>query len=43
LIRGETWRVHGCGPEPLHQGQKVRVIGVRGLLLDVVSDENSGV
>ena len=38
LIRGESWRVRGAGT--LRKGQKVRVVGVRGLLLDVVAEEN---
>jgi membrane-bound serine protease (ClpP class) len=38
LVRGENWRVRGAGR--LRKGQKVRVVGVRGLLLDVVTDEN---
>ncbi len=38
LVRGETWRVRGAGR--LHKGQKVRVVGVRGLLLDVVVEES---
>ena len=37
LVRGENWRVRGAGR--LHKGQKVRVVGVRGLLLDVVVEE----
>ena len=38
LIRGESWRVRGAGT--LRKGQKVRVVGVRGLLLDVVAEES---
>jgi membrane-bound serine protease (ClpP class) len=38
FIRGETWRVRG--PGALEKGQKVRVVGVRGLLLNVVRIEN---
>jgi len=34
FIHGENWRVRGAGA--LKKGQKVRVVGVRGLLLDVV-------
>ena len=33
-MHSETWHVRGAGR--LHTGQKVRVVGVRGLLLDVV-------
>ncbi len=40
FIRGEHWRVHVQGAGLLRKGQKVRVVGVRGLLLDVVSVEN---
>ena len=38
FIRGENWRVRGAGA--LKKGQKVRVVGVRGLLLDVVVEES---
>jgi len=38
FIHGENWRVRGTGA--LMKGQKVRVVGVRGLLLDVVVEEN---
>ena len=38
FIRGETWRVRRSGA--LKKGQKVRVVGVRGMLLDVVAEEN---
>ena len=38
FIRGENWRVRGAGA--LSKGQKVRVVGVRGLLLDVVVEES---
>ena len=40
FIRGEHWRVHVRGTDLLRKGQQVRVVGVRGLLLDVVSVEN---
>lgn len=43
FIRSEHWRVHVCGANRLRKGQKVRVVGVRGLMLDVVSEENRGV
>ena len=39
LVRGENWRVRGAGR--LRKGQKVRVVGVRGLLLDVVTDDRT--
>lgn len=42
FIRSENWRVHVRGSERLRKGQKVRVVGVHGLLLDVVSEENGG-
>jgi membrane-bound ClpP family serine protease len=38
FIRGESWRVRAAGA--LKKGQKVRVVGVRGLLLDVVVEES---
>jgi membrane-bound serine protease (ClpP class) len=38
FIRGENWRVRGAGV--LRKGQTVRVVGVRGLLLDVVVVES---
>jgi membrane-bound serine protease (ClpP class) len=38
FIRGENWRVRGTGA--LRKGQKVRVVAVRGLLLDVVAVES---
>jgi membrane-bound serine protease (ClpP class) len=38
LVRGENWRVRGTGS--LRKGQKVRVVGMRGLLLDVVVEES---
>ncbi len=38
LILGENWRVRGAGA--LRKGQKVRVVGMRGLLLDVVVEES---
>jgi membrane-bound serine protease (ClpP class) len=38
FIRGENWRVRGAGL--LRKGQTVRVVGVRGLLLDVVVVES---
>lgn len=36
LIHGEQWRVHSDAP--LARGQRVRVTGRRGLVLDVVAD-----
>ena len=38
FILGENWRVRGAGA--LRKGQKVRVVGMRGLLLDVVVEES---
>ncbi len=38
FILGENWRVRGS--RPLRKGQKVRVVGMQGLLLDVVVEEN---
>jgi membrane-bound serine protease (ClpP class) len=38
FIHGENWRVRGA--VALKKGQKVRVVGVRGLLLDVVPQES---
>lgn len=43
FIRGEHWRVRVRGTEPLRKGQKVRVIGMRGLMLDVISEDNGGI
>lgn len=43
FIQGEHWRVRVRGTEPLHKGQKVRVVGVRGLVLDVISEDNEGI
>jgi len=40
FIRGEHWRVHVRGTDALRKGQQVRVVGMRGLLLDVISVEN---
>lgn len=40
FIRGEHWHVRVSGATALYQGQQVRVVGVHGLLLDVVSVEN---
>ncbi|MBL8539660.1 MAG: nodulation protein NfeD [Betaproteobacteria bacterium] len=38
FVLGENWRVRGN--TALRKGQKVRVVGVHGLLLDVVVEEN---
>jgi membrane-bound serine protease (ClpP class) len=38
LVRGERWRVHA--PQPLHPGDRVRVVGMRGLTLEVVAAPN---
>jgi membrane-bound serine protease (ClpP class) len=43
FIRSESWRVHVHGTVRLSKGQKVRVVGLRGLVLDVVSEESGGV
>lgn len=43
FIRSEHWRVHVRGAERLRKGQKVRVVSVRGLLLDVLSEKNGGI
>lgn len=37
FILGENWRVRGTGA--LRKGQRVRVVGVHGLLLDVVAED----
>lgn len=36
MLHGEQWRIHGEGP--LARGQRVRVTGRRGLVLEVVAD-----
>ena len=36
MVHGEQWRIHGEGP--LARGQRVRVTGRRGLVLEVVAD-----
>ncbi|UUZ76268.1 hypothetical protein LP414_34060 [Polaromonas sp. P1(28)-13] len=36
LIRGERWRV--TSKQPLMSGQRIRVLGVRGLTLEVQID-----
>ena len=36
MVHGEQWRIHGDGP--LARGQRVRVTGRRGLVLEVVAD-----
>jgi membrane-bound serine protease (ClpP class) len=38
FVRGEHWRVCVRGPSRLRKGDKIRVVGVSGLLLDVVSE-----
>jgi len=38
-IRGETWRVRT--PSPLASGQKIRVVAVRDLLLEVAPQEGA--
>ncbi|HQR78568.1 MAG TPA: NfeD family protein [Burkholderiaceae bacterium] len=43
FIRSEHWRVHVRGSGMLRKGQKVRVVGVRGQLLDVISENDGGV
>jgi membrane-bound serine protease (ClpP class) len=43
FIRSETWRVQVRGTASLRKGQKVRVVDVHGLLLDVVSEKNGGI
>jgi len=40
FIRSELWRVHVRGANLLRKGKKVRVVGIRGLLLDVISEES---
>jgi membrane-bound serine protease (ClpP class) len=35
-VRGERWKVHASGP--LRRGQRLRVTGMRGLVLDVVPE-----
>lgn len=37
-IHGEIWKV--ASPSPLRRGQKVRILGRRGLVLDVAPDNN---
>jgi membrane-bound serine protease (ClpP class) len=39
-IHGELWRVHA--PVPLAQGQRVRVAGMQGLMLEVVAEPEKG-
>ena len=39
-VHGETWRVRGAGP--LSSGQRVRVAGIDGLVLEVVPDSGNG-
>ena len=36
VLQGERWRVHGAGE--LSAGARVRVVGVRGLILDVAAE-----
>jgi membrane-bound serine protease (ClpP class) len=39
-VHGETWRIHSAAP--LKAGERVRVAGIQGLVLDVVPDSNEG-
>ena len=39
-VHGELWRVRGAGP--LRTGLRVRVIGMDGLILEVVPDSGKG-
>ena len=36
-VQGETWRIRS--KQPLYKGQKIRVVGINGLIFDVVPDE----
>jgi len=36
-IQGETWHIRS--KQPLRKGQKIRVVGIDGLIFDVVPDE----
>lgn len=37
-VQGETWAIHEVGAAPLRHGQRVRVVGRSGLVLNVVAD-----
>ena len=37
-LRGTTWSARNVGPTPLQAGQRSRVVAVRGLTIDILSE-----